>query len=49
MAWKWKTAQVYPGVPLELGDRYYTPGTEDNGTIYSKDLISREDLNRINK
>ena len=49
MAWKWKTAQVYPGVPLELGDRYYTPGTEDNGTIYSKDLIPREDLNRINK
>ena len=49
MAWKWKTGQVYPGVRLELGDRYYTPGTEDNGTIYSKDLIPREDLNRINK
>lgn len=49
MAWKWKTAPVYPGVPLELGDRYYTPGTEDSGTIYSEDLIPREDLNRINK
>ena len=45
----WKTAPVYPGVPLELGDRYYTPGTEDNGIIYSKDLIPREDINRINK
>lgn len=45
----WKTAPVYPGVPLELGDRYYTPGTKDNGIIYSKDLIPREDINRINK
>lgn len=45
----WKTAPVYPGVPLELGDRYYTPGTKDNGVIYSKDLIPDEDINRINK
>ena len=45
----WKTAPVYPGVPLELGDRYYTPGTEDSGMIYSTDLISSEDINRINK
>lgn len=49
MVWKWKTAPVYPGATLELGDRYYTPGTEDNGIIYSKDLIPREDINRINK
>ena len=49
MAWKWKPTPVYPGVPLELGDRYYTPGTEDTGVIYSNDLISREDINRINK
>lgn len=49
MSWKWKTAPVYPGVPLELGDRYYTPGTRDNEIIYSRDLIPHEDINRINK
>ena len=49
MAWKWKPTPVYPGVPLELGDRYYTPGTEDTGVIYSSNLIPREDINRINK
>ena len=49
MGWKWRTTPVYPGVPLELGDRYYTPGTEENGVIYSKDLIPDEDINRIKK
>ena len=49
MAQKWKTAPVYPGVTLSLGDRYYTPGTEDTGVIYSSNLIPREDINRINK
>ena len=49
MAYKWKPAPVYPGVPLDLGDRYYTPGTEDTGVIYSSKLIPREDINRINK
>ena len=49
MAREWKPAPVYPGVPLELGDRYYTPGTEERGIIYSTDLIPREDINRISK
>lgn len=49
MAWKWKTAPVYPGVTLYLGDRYYTPGTRESGIVYSKNLISDEDINRIDK
>lgn len=49
MAWKWKTAPVYPGVTLDLGDRYYTPGTRDSGIVYSRNLIPDEDINRINK
>lgn len=49
MAWKWKTAPVYPGVTLDLGDRYYTPGTRESGIVYSQNLIPDEDINRINK
>lgn len=49
MAWKWKTAPVYPGVTLDLGDRYYTPGTRESGIFYSQNLIPDEDINRINK
>ena len=49
MGWKWKTAPVYPGVDLDLGDTFYTPGTGDKGVIYSKDLIPDEDINRIDK
>lgn len=49
MAWKWKTAPVYPGVTLDFGDRYYTPGTRESGIVYSQNLIPDEDINRINK
>ena len=49
MAWKWKTAPVYPGVTLDLGDRYYTPGTRESGIVYSQNLIPDEDINRINR
>lgn len=49
MAQKWKTAPVYPGVTLDLGDRYYTPGTRESGIVYSQNLIPDEDINRINK
>lgn len=49
MAQKWKTAPVSPGVTLDLGDRYYTPGTRESGIVYSQNLIPDEDINRINK
>lgn len=49
MGQKWKTTPVYPGVTLNLGDKYYTPGTRDKGVIYSGDLIPDKDINRINK
>lgn len=45
----WKTAPVYPGVKLKFGDSYYEPGTRSTGILYSGDLISDEDINRINK
>lgn len=45
----WKTAPVYPGVTLHLGDESYTPGTRDKVVIYSRDLIPDKDANRINK
>lgn len=45
----WKTAPVYPGVKLKFGDSYYEPGTRSTGILYSRDLISDEDINRINK
>ena len=47
--WKWKTAPVYPGVPLNFGDRYYIPGTGRSGVVYSRNLIPDEDINRIDK
>lgn len=47
MTWKWKTTPVYPGVDLDLGDRYYTPGTRESGIVYSQNLIPDEDINRI--
>lgn len=49
MGWKWKTAPVYPGVDLNLGDTYYRPGIRGKGIIYSRDLIPDEDINRIDK
>lgn len=49
MGQKWKTTPVYPGVTLNLGDKYYTPGTRAKGVIYSEDLIPDKDINRINK
>ena len=49
MGWKWKTAPVYPGVDLNLGDTYYRPGIRGKGVIYSRDLIPDEDINRIDK
>lgn len=45
----WKTAPVYPGAPLYLGDRYYVPGTRESDIIFSTNLIPEEDINRINK
>lgn len=42
MEWKWKTATVYPGVTLDLGDTYYRPGIRGKGV-----LIPDEDINRI--
>lgn len=47
MGWKWRTTPVYPGVDLDLGDRYYTPGTRERGIVYSRNLIPDEDINRI--
>ena len=47
MGWKWRTTPVYPGVDLDLGDRYYIPGTGEDGIVYSQNLIPDEDINRI--
>ena len=47
MGWKWRTTPVYPGVDLDLGDRYYIPGTRESGIVYSQNLIPDEDINRI--
>lgn len=51
MGWKWKTAPVYPGVTLNLGDTYYTPGTNKKGMYHSAQLIldSNNAYQRINK
>lgn len=49
MAQKWKTAPVYPGVPLSLGDTEYIPGNNSKGIYYSKQLIPDSDFYRINK
>lgn len=47
MGWKWRTTPVYSGVDLDLGDRYYIPGTGESGIVYSENLIPDEDINRI--
>ena len=49
MAWKWKTAPVYPGVSLDLGDADYTPGTNSKYIYYSNKLIPDSDYDRINE
>ncbi len=49
MAQKWKTAPVYPGVPLSLGDTEYIPGNNSKGIYYSRQLIPDSDFYRINK
>lgn len=45
----WKTAPVYPGAWLYVGDRSYEPGTKTVGLIYDNTVISEEDINRINE
>lgn len=47
MAWKWKTAPVYPGVKLDLGDTYYIPSNNERGMYSSNKLIPDKDFNRI--
>lgn len=49
MAWKWKTAPVYPGVELDLGDTSYTPGNNSKDVYRSAELIPNSDYDRINK
>lgn len=50
MAWKWKTAPVYPGVTFDLGeDVTYTPSTNSRDMYYNTDLIPDSDYDRINK
>ena len=51
MAWKWKTAPVYLGIPLDLGDTYYNPSTNRKGMYHSTKLILNSDnaYDRINK
>ena len=49
MAWKWKTAPVYPGVTLDLGDISYTPGNNSKDVRRSTKLIPNSDYDRINK
>ena len=46
MAQKWKPAPVYPGVPLDLGDTYYIPGTNKKGMFYSAKL-DNDDYDRV--
>lgn len=45
----WKTAPVYPGAPLDLGDFEYTPGNNSKSLYYSRKLIPDNDFYRINK
>lgn len=47
MAWKWKTAPVYPGVDLDLVDTSYTPGTKEKDVYHANELIPNKDFNRI--
>lgn len=46
MGWKWKTAPVYPGVPIDLGDTYYIPGTNKKGIYYTTKL-DNDDYDRL--
>lgn len=43
----WKTAPVYPGVKLDLGDTSYILSTKGKNLYYSNELIPDKDLNRI--
>ena len=46
----WKTAPVYPGVTLDLGDTHYNPSTNRKGMYHSTKLILDGDAyDRINK
>lgn len=45
----WKTAPVYPGVPMDLGDIEYTPGDNSKSLYISTKLIPDSDFYRINK
>ena len=45
----WKTAPVYPGVKLDLGDTSYTLGNNSKGVYRSAKLIPTSDYDRINK
>lgn len=45
----WKTAPVYPGVELDLGDTSYTPGNNSKDVYRSTELIPNSDYDRINK
>ena len=49
MGWKWKTAPVYPGVTLDLGDTGYTPGNNSKDLYHSSELIPNSDFDRIDK
>lgn len=45
----WKTAPVYPGVELDLGDTSYTPGNNSKDVYRSTELIPNSNYDRINK
>lgn len=47
MAYKWKTAPVYPGVTLDLGDYSYTPSNNRKFVYYHSGLIPDSDYDRI--
>ena len=47
MPWKWKTAPVYPGVELDLGDIGYIPSTKGKYLYCAAKLIPNKDFSRI--
>lgn len=47
MGWEWKTAPVYPGVELDLGDVGYIPSTKEKYLYYAAELIPNKDFSRI--
>lgn len=49
MAWKWKTAPVYPGMELDSGDTSYTSGNNSKDVYRSIELIPNSDYDRINE